>query len=151
MADNDSLLPGDVREQFESLAVELERIDDLAGSVARTLTNGFRSAIVDGRSLQRVLGDVAQGFADIALKAALKPVGSLIEGFVSGLFNATDTARVGNGAAVTALGAPTPVQGTQPMTVNFNVTANDARSFVGAEAEVSAMLLRAVKRGTRAS
>jgi hypothetical protein len=31
------------------------------------------------------------------------------------------------------------------------VTARDARSFVAAEAEVSAMLLRAVRRGTRAS
>jgi hypothetical protein len=35
--------------------------------------------------------------------------------------------------------------------VTFNVTASDARSFVGAEAEVSAMLLRAVRRGSRGS
>ena len=35
--------------------------------------------------------------------------------------------------------------------VTFNVTANDARSFMASEAELSAMLLRAVKRGTRAS
>lgn len=37
------------------------------------------------------------------------------------------------------------------VTVNFNVTAPDARSFAASEAEVSAMLLRAVRRGTRAS
>jgi hypothetical protein len=35
--------------------------------------------------------------------------------------------------------------------VTFNVAATDARSFATSEAEVSAMLLRAVKRGTRAS
>ena len=35
--------------------------------------------------------------------------------------------------------------------VTFNVTASDARSFLASEAELSAMLLRAVKRGTRAS
>jgi len=35
--------------------------------------------------------------------------------------------------------------------VTFNVTASDARSFMSSEADVSAMLLRAVKRGTRAS
>jgi phage-related minor tail protein len=35
--------------------------------------------------------------------------------------------------------------------VTFNVTATDARSFVTSEAEVSAMLLRAVRRGTRGS
>jgi phage-related minor tail protein len=33
--------------------------------------------------------------------------------------------------------------------VTFNVTASDARSFAAGEAELSAMLLRAVKRGTR--
>jgi phage-related minor tail protein len=38
-----------------------------------------------------------------------------------------------------------------PVTVNFNVAASDARSFVASEAELSAMLLRAVRRGTRAS
>ena len=37
------------------------------------------------------------------------------------------------------------------VTVNFNVTAQDARSFAQSEAELSAMLLRAVRRGTRAS
>ncbi|MGN6101713.1 MAG: phage tail tape measure protein, partial [Devosia sp.] len=37
------------------------------------------------------------------------------------------------------------------VTVNFNVTAQDARSFAASEAELSAMLLRAVRRGTRAS
>jgi phage-related minor tail protein len=38
-----------------------------------------------------------------------------------------------------------------PISISFNVTTRDAQSFVGAEAELSAMLLRAVKRGTRAS
>lgn len=37
------------------------------------------------------------------------------------------------------------------VTVNFNVTTPDAKSFTASQAEVSAMLLRAVKRGTRAS
>lgn len=35
--------------------------------------------------------------------------------------------------------------------VTFNVAATDARSFLASEAELSAMLLRAVRRGTRAS
>lgn len=38
-----------------------------------------------------------------------------------------------------------------PISVTFNVTATDARSFAASEAEISAMLLRAVKRGVRAS
>jgi hypothetical protein len=154
MADDPNRSTQQLRDEFESLSVELERIDALAGDVAQTLTNGFKHAIVDGRSLQRVLGDVAKSFADIALTAALKPVGVAVEGFVNGLFNAADTAVFGGSSSVASApqaGAAVPAQGAQPTTVNFNVTANDARSFVGAEAEVSAMLLRAVKRGTRAS
>ncbi|HHY50476.1 MAG TPA: phage tail tape measure protein [Alphaproteobacteria bacterium] len=41
--------------------------------------------------------------------------------------------------------------GANTINVTFNVTAPDARSFVAAEAEVGAMLLRAVRRGTRGS
>jgi hypothetical protein len=37
------------------------------------------------------------------------------------------------------------------VTVNFNVTTPNPRSFTQSQAEVTAMLLRAVKRGTRAS
>jgi len=37
------------------------------------------------------------------------------------------------------------------VTVNFNVTSPDAKGFAASEAELSAMLLRAVRRGTRAS
>ena len=35
--------------------------------------------------------------------------------------------------------------GAGAVTVNFNVTASDARSFAASEAELSAMLLRAVR------
>jgi phage-related minor tail protein len=41
------------------------------------------------------------------------------------------------------------VAGGGAVNVTFNVTASDARSFAASEAELSAMLLRAVKRGTR--
>jgi len=41
--------------------------------------------------------------------------------------------------------------GGSAINVTFNVTASDARSFVASEAEVSAMLLRAVRRGTRSA
>ncbi len=41
--------------------------------------------------------------------------------------------------------------GASAVQVTLNVSAQDARSFLAAEAEVSAMLLRAVRRGARAS
>ena len=43
------------------------------------------------------------------------------------------------------------VAGGGNVSVTFNVTATDARSFAASEAEISALLLRAVKRGTRGS
>jgi phage-related minor tail protein len=164
-----------------SVADELDRIGSLADGVARSLSNAFRDAITDGRSLNGVLGDIARSFADIALKAALKPVGNLISGAVEGLFTATNPAVTpfAKGGVVAApsyfpLGPGLGVAGEagaeaimplrrgsdgrlgvvssgQGVNVTFNVTASDARSFVAAEAEVSAMLLRAVKRGTRGS
>jgi len=160
---------------------ELKRVGDLADGVGRSLSNALRGAVTDGKSLRSVLADVASAFADIALKAALKPVGDLISGAVSSLFQATDPPlmKFAKGGVLSApsyfpmsgglglAGEAGPeaivplsrgsdgrlgIAGAQPsVTVNFNVTASDARSFAASEAELSAILLRAVKRGTRAS
>jgi phage-related minor tail protein len=178
MADNlDSFSSG-----LDDVSVELKRVNDLAQGVGRSLSSALRGAVTDGKSLKSVLGDVASAFADIALKAALKPVGDLITGAVRDLFTATDPPLAQHFAKGGVLSAPTyfpmsgglglageagpeaiiplsrgsdgrlGIAGAQPsVTVNFNVTASDARSFAASEAELSAMLLRAVKRGTRAS
>ena len=140
--------------ELSDVSIELERVGDLADSVGRSLTSAFRGAIVDGRSLRSVLGEVSSAFADIALKAALKPVGMMISSGVETLFNGLNPALGGapsvpggaaalTQAAMQAVGAVT--------NVTFNVSTPDARSFAASEAELSAMLLRAVKRGTRAS
>jgi phage-related minor tail protein len=173
-------------EMFEGLSdvsVELERIGDLADGVGKALSRAFRGAVLDGKSLNSVLGEVARSFADIALKAALQPVGALVSSAVEGLFTATNPAlAVKPFAKGGVLAAPTyfglgqglglageagaeailPLArgsdgrlgvagGGGAVNVTFNVTASDARSFAASEAEISAMLLRAVKRGTRGS
>lgn len=174
-----------IADEFGEVSVELERIEDLADGVARTLSSAFRGAVTDGKSLRSVLGDIADTFADIALKAAFKPLGDLANGLVEGLFTAANPALQGTTAfakgGVIASPAYFPLSGglglageagpeaIMPLrrgpdgrlgvagggggTVNvtFNVTATDARSFLASEAEVSAMLLRAVRRGGRAS
>jgi hypothetical protein len=151
--------------ELSDVSLELTRIGDLADGVGRSLTRALKGAVIDGKSLRSVLGEVASAFADIALKAALKPVGMLASGLVEGLFTATNPALSGTSmfsgkgfAAPSFLGSAGAAGNAAPaaavpgaVNVNFNVTASDARSFVGAEAEVSAMLLRAVRRGTRGS
>lgn len=183
----DSFFPDGFADELDDVSLELGRISDLADGVARTITRAFREAITDGKSLKSLLGDIASAFADIALKAALKPLGSLISGAVESLFTATNPALGGVSlfAKGGVLSAPTyfpmrggglglageagaeavlPLQrgsdgrlgvasggGGGAINVTFNVTATDARSFAASEAELSAMLLRAVRRGTRAS
>lgn len=182
MADN--RFPDSFSHELGDISVELARVGELADGVGRSLTNAFRGAILDGRSLKGVLGQVSKAFADIALKAALKPVGTLISGAVESLFAATNPALGGatafakggvvsaptffpNGGALGVAGEAGP-EAILPLSrgadgklglagagttvnVTFNVTANDARSFAASEAELSAMLLRAVRRGTRGS
>ncbi len=172
--------------ELSDVEVELDRIRDLADGVGHAITTAFRHALVDGRALNSLLADIARRFADIALKAALKPVGLAISGFVERLFTATNPtlggvqafasggvinrptyfpAALGPGALAGEAGpeAILPLrrgadgrlgvaaQGTAPIHIEMTINAADAPSFLKAEAEVSAMLLRAVKRGTRAS
>jgi phage-related minor tail protein len=180
----DEMFGEDFRDELGDVSLELERIGTLADGVARSISSAFRGALTDGKSFRSVLGDIAQAFADIALRAAIKPLGDLVGGLVESLFTATNPA-LGNvtpfakGGVIAAPGyfpmsgglglageagpeAIMPLQrgsdgrlgvagGGGAVQVTFNVTASDARSFISSEAELSAMLLRAVKRGTRAS
>jgi phage-related minor tail protein len=171
--------------ELSDVAVELDRIGDLADGVGRSLSRALRGAVTDGRSLKSVLGEVAASFADIALKAAFKPLGTLVSGAIESLFTATNPALGGvtpfaKGGVVASpsyfpmsggLGvageagaeAILPLRrgpdgrlgvgggGQGAVQVTMNVTATDARSFAASEAELGAMLLRAVRRGSRAS
>jgi len=186
MTEHKSILSEVGLDELSEVSLELERIDDLAQGVARTLSKAFRSAAIDGKSLKNLLSDIGRSFADIALKAALKPVGNLVSNLVQGLFSATNPAlpnitpfakggivsapsyfAMGNGnIGLAGEAGPESIMplargpdgklgvtslGQKSININFNVSASDARSFVGAEAEISAMLLRAVKRGSRSS
>jgi phage-related minor tail protein len=141
-------------------------------------------ALIDGKSFRSLLGDIARSFADIALKAAIKPFGDLLGGMVGNLFaagnpglgNVTPFAKGGviaapsyfplrNGLGLMGEAGPEAIMPLQrgpdgrlgvaggggEVHVTFNVQAQDARSFARSEAEVSAMLLRAVRRGARGS
>jgi phage-related minor tail protein len=186
LADHNSLLPDGFSAELDGVSGELTRISSLADGVARSITSAFKSAVVDGKSLNSVLGEIVTSFSNLALKAALQPVSNLISGFVGNLFGSAGAPSLGGVQAFAkggVIAAPTyfplgrgtglageagpeaimplvrgsdgslGVAGAGPgaVTVNFNVTAQDARSFAASEAEVSAMLLRAVKRGTRGS
>jgi len=178
------LFPDSFTRELEDVEVELARIGNLADGVARSISTGFRGALLEGKSLRSVLGDIARSFADIALKAAIKPLGDMVGGLVGNLFAGSNPALgtvtpfakggviatpsyfpLGRGIGLAGEAGPEAIVplargpdgrlgvagGGGAVNVTFNVTASDARSFAASEAEVSAMLLRAVKRGTRGS
>lgn len=181
-----SLFGEELRAEFEHVELELNRIEDLAESVGTGVTRALRRAIVDGRSLSSLLGDITRRFADLALAAALKPLGLAISGAVDGLFRNFNPALSGvvpfakggviarpsflplgnGGLGLAGEAGPEAIlplsrgadgrlgvasSGAPAVTINMNITTPDAPGFLRAEAEVSAMLLRAVRRGTRAS
>lgn len=178
----DDLFPDNFNRELGDVELELNRIGDLADGVARSISAGFRGALLDGKSLKSVLGDIARSFADIALKAAIKPLGMLANGLIENLFAGTNPALgavtpfakggviaqpsyfpMGSGLGLAGEAGPEAIMplargpdgrlgvagGGGAVHVTFNVTASDARSFAASEAEISAMLLRAVRRGTR--
>ena len=180
----DELFPGNFNRELTDVSLELERIGDLADGVARSISTAFRGALLEGKSFKSVLGDIARSFADIALRAAIKPLGDMVGGLVGNLFAGTNPALgtvtpfakggviatpsyfpLAGGVGLMGEAGPEAVMplargpdgrlgvagGGGAVSVTFNVTASDARSFAASEAEISAMLLRAVKRGTRGS
>ncbi len=182
MSDDDNLFSESFSGEISSLEGELKRIKDLADGVGNSLTKAFKGAILDGKSLRSLLGDIAKSFTNIALKAALKPIGNLASGLVEQLFNMGNPAitpfakggvvasptyfPLGAGFGVAGEAGPEAIlplargsdgrlgvasSGGAPVSISMNIQAQNAQSFIGAEAEISAMLLRAVKRGTRAS
>ena len=105
----------------------VRRVLDVEISAAVPVHQGQRSDldhVIGGEPLQR--GPVLFGGAGLTAPAFMPRAGSGVQ-------------------------AAAPAAAGGAVNVNFNVSATDARSFIGAEAEVSAMLLRAVRRGTRAS
>jgi hypothetical protein len=133
------------------VAEALRELEGLADGFGRAMTSAFRQAVVDGKRLEDVLRSIALSLSGRALSAALAPIGQGIGDAIGGLFDAGAVAR---GAA--AMGDARPAsasgsvrQGNAPVHVTFNVTTPDAQSFRRAEAEVSAMLARAVARGRR--
>ncbi|GIL03334.1 MAG: hypothetical protein BroJett030_32330 [Alphaproteobacteria bacterium] len=104
----------------------------------RVFAATMRRAVLSGRDLDDTLRSVALRFADLALGRALAPIESAIGGLLSGAF-------AGHSGATPAVGAAPA-----PANIVFNVTTPDVAGFAKSQAQVSAMLARAVRHGQRA-
>jgi phage-related minor tail protein len=177
------------------VAREMTSLTELSEGFGKTLTGALKSAIVDGKSLDAVLRQVANRLSDKALSVALKPLEKLFDGLLGGLLKSIGVTgfakggvfrngaveRFAQGGIVSAptyfpMGAGVGLMGeagpeailplargpdgrlgvrTQggaagpSIRVDFHVTTPDAPSFLRSEAQVTAMLARAVGRGRR--
>ena len=146
--------------EFESatlLQAELRELEGLADSFGRAMTTAFRQSVIEGKELEDVLRSLVLNLSSRALNQALAPIGqgigSLLSGGLNGLFR---NARFGERASIES-GIPIGGAGrgegrgvaNRGLHVVFNVSTPDAQSFRRSEAEIAAMLARAVGRGQR--
>jgi hypothetical protein len=152
------------------LARTLDGVRRTARGIAGDLGTGLASAVVYGERLDQVLTRAAERLTARLLDRALMPLEAILAGGLSGLAGATaatvapiaaagaggggrGTGGAGAGGFDGGFGAGTaggagsgPQRGVQ---VTLNVSTPDVEGFRRSEAQVSAMLARAVGRGRR--
>lgn len=191
---NDSLDGTDFAADLTARLADLNALTVAADKFGSVLTAGLKSAVIQGKSLDDVLRQMALRLSGNVLAAALKPLTSLLGELASGLAGSFGSALSGllGGALPFAKGGVVPfadggvvatpnyfplaggglgvageagaeailplargpdgslgVRGGGGVSVTFNVTTPDVASFRQSEAQVTAMLARAVGRGRR--
>jgi len=117
----------------ERLKAELAELSRLADSFGNRIVRSFADAVIHGRKLSDVLRELALSLAQMALTAALRPLGDLLGGVLA--------APLGPAAPARPAAAP--------VSVTVNIQTPDARSFRQSQSQVAALMARAVARGQR--
>lgn len=151
-------------EAAAELARTLDGVRRTARGIAADLGNGLASAVVHGERLDQVLARAAERLTGRLLDRALSPLEGIVAGGLANLAGAAAAtmAPIAAAGAERPSGGPGPVGGAEaigrtrgadagerPVQVTLNVTTPDAEGFRRSEAQVSAMLARAVGRGRR--
>lgn len=89
------------RDELTKTGDSLARIDTLAKGVEASISKAFAGGIVQGKQFGTILQGVAQSLEQVALKAALQPLSSMIGTWASGL---AASAASTVGASLTGLG-----------------------------------------------
>jgi hypothetical protein len=177
MADDDmsGLADGEAVVVAAELARTLDGVRRTARGIAGDLGTGLASAVVYGERLDQVLARAAERLTARLLDRALTPLEGIVAGGLSGLAGAAAATvapiavaggaagfgggsggggggsggRGSAGVAGFGRGAGGAGAGERPVQVTLNVTTPDVDGFRRSEAQVSAMLARAVGRGRR--
>ena len=100
--------------ETQQLRAEMEGLNKLADSFGNKIVSAFASAIIHGKNFGDVLKGLALSLANMALSAALKPLGNLLGGlFANANGNVFEQGRVQPFASGGIVNSPTlfPMQG----------------------------------------
>ena len=119
---------------FES---EMEAAAGSGKKFGKAMTTAFQGVVIEGKSVTDSVRMLALSLSKLTLQAAFKPVEDAIGGFINSLIGGGFSFGGGAGG------------GGRNVSVTFNVTTPDPDSFRRTEAQISAMLARAVSQGQR--
>lgn len=144
------------QEALQPLAEAMDQLDGLSRRFGQSLSQSLARGITEGRNL----GDVLRGVGDQLLRLSARQaetaiaggLNTLVQTGLSGLGGWLQPAAGAMPMAAPPAAAPPGVAGTAPppaTMISMQVHAQDAESFLRAEAQVTAALARAVARGQR--
>lgn len=163
MREIDTLADGFARSvtaAFRTAASDGKSLNDVLGDIALSFSQ------ITLRAAMQPVGQLISGFvANLFAPASASSLGGVQAFAKGGVVSAPTYFPLGDGTGLAGEAGPEAIMplargpdgslgiagGGQAVTVNFNVTSPDAKSFAASEAELSAMLLRAVRRGARGS
>lgn len=177
MAEFDDDVVVSVRADLSAFRRDLDQASRMADGFGRALGRAFEGAIVRGNTLSDVLRTLALRLSRVALDAAFRPleqgIAQAISGAVAGVvpfarggvIGQPTLFPLGRGIGLAGEAGPEAVlplrrgpdgrlgvgggDSARPVSITFNVTTPDARSFLASESQIHAMLARAAARGRR--
>jgi len=122
----------------DQLKSSLQGIGSLGDQFASKLVNAFDQVAVKGKSLDATVKSLAVSFADLALKAALKPLESGLGSIFSQLLGGLNSSLTGGGQSASALPQPFAAGGVISSPVSFPL--GDGRAAIAGEQGAEAIL-----------
>ena len=137
--------PISIRADTSGFDAAMRDISVSSEQFAHVFTSSLRGAVTAGRDFDDTLRAIARRISSLALNRALAPLENAIGNLLSG---ATNTGAPGAQGGSPFSGSLPQIAG-QAASVVFNVSTPDAGSFRKSEGQLTAMLTRAIARGSR--
>ncbi|MEZ5872413.1 MAG: hypothetical protein R3D32_11360 [Nitratireductor sp.] len=121
---------------FEASMRDISQSAERFGSV---FARSMREAAVSGRDLDETLRSVALRIADMALDKAFAPLEQMAGNLIQSVFAGGQSASAN----------PVQLSGSGRQNITFNVQSASPSAFAKSQSQISAMLARTVKTGSR--